>query len=457
MARIIDRVNGFVHSIQQLQALSDEACNLRLLSDRALYVLQNLATKDVGFYARYGTILDEGRYDPVRPGTTEASYVDDAQNLIREELQDMTIENALSQIAQAITLLANSQCCPNDGSSGSGETETGGTENIDNGSDSPDTEKWPTYAEYDQDKCNRAAGIINQFQEDINNIETLNWVGILALPIGQALLLLAGALLTPIPGDEIIALLAVLTTLAGGVAPVIAVVKAAIVTVKDDMICDLYNAPDVATAKADARATITTEIEAQSSGAIEVAAKLMAVMFLTNNSLNKLFDPGTTYDYPAHDCTACGQGGTIFWPFDADQEGWTFEDISVNGGSASGSWDAPNQGLKVDFSTDGSPGSTGLGRWKSPEILLPVGTAPKVTIPHTGPSDLLTTALNCRVVFTDDDFETAQILPTGPGTAVFNFTTVKDVKQVWFEIGRTANNITADMIALSVTLQDAGP
>lgn len=453
MSLPINRARGFVHDIEFLSGLSDEPCNVRLLSDRSLYVMQNLASKDVGFYARYGTIIDQGQYIPVENGTTNAELVDTTQDLIRKELQDLSLEQGLIKIADAIEFLALNQCCPSDGSGGSGENEGSASSGQDNGVDSPDPTKWPTYQEYKADKCNRATGIINQFQEDINNFEQLNWVGLLALPIGEALILLAATLITPIPGDEILGVLAVISTLAGGVLPVVAVVKSSIVNVKDDLICNLYEAPDVSTAKADSRATLQAEIDAQSSGIVQAAASLMGNMFLTNNSLNKLFDPDALFDYPTADCSNCAQQGDEDWNFEFNQEGWTFSDDSNVNGSAQGVYDAAGEALRTDFQYNTSPNATGLGRWTSPVISFPITSLPRVTVEHNAPSDAIGTAISCFMQFQSSPQEFKGVVVSSAGTAVLNFTTNDTVVGMFIQVGRSNGPVGGPAVDADMNLE----
>ncbi len=106
--KLIRNVNGFVHDIGQVETLSDEANNMRLLSDRSLYLLQNLSGLDVTFLSRYGEILTGGYYLPVEEGSSEASTVEGAIDIIRRDLNDMSVEETLECICEQLQSIAAS-------------------------------------------------------------------------------------------------------------------------------------------------------------------------------------------------------------------------------------------------------------------------------------------------------------------------------------------------------------
>lgn len=84
--RVIKNARGFVHDIEAVKVLSEESCNLRFLSDRTLYILQNLAYLDTAFHSRYGTILEGGIYTPVDPISSDGQVVDNANYNLSQEL-----------------------------------------------------------------------------------------------------------------------------------------------------------------------------------------------------------------------------------------------------------------------------------------------------------------------------------------------------------------------------------
>lgn len=67
-----DRPRGSVHNLQQCLTLKDTGCNILILSDASLYVIQNWLAMDIEFKARWADeILDKG-YKPI--ATTSANY-----------------------------------------------------------------------------------------------------------------------------------------------------------------------------------------------------------------------------------------------------------------------------------------------------------------------------------------------------------------------------------------------
>lgn len=163
MARkLLSRVGGFVHDIVTVASLSDEPNNIRLLSDRSLYILQNLSAEDVTFLSRYGEILTGDFYFPVLPGTSEASDVEDAIDIIRRDLNSMAVEELLECICQKLTVLAEVQVkiggsIETAGQSGGTDVDVGplsaGSASIGEGGQFPDNES------YQGAKCSTANGI----------------------------------------------------------------------------------------------------------------------------------------------------------------------------------------------------------------------------------------------------------------------------------------------------------
>lgn len=111
----ISSVDGFVHDIDHISGLSADKCNMLFLSDRSLYVLQNLAGYDVGFYSRYGVIFGGGRYTPVTEGGPDEPLLIDTISLIRQELSMDCLTDligAMNGLAGAVRAAgAGSSCC----------------------------------------------------------------------------------------------------------------------------------------------------------------------------------------------------------------------------------------------------------------------------------------------------------------------------------------------------------
>lgn len=129
-SKSIAKVSGFVQDIDTLRDLSTDACNMVFLSDRSLYCLQNLASKEVGFYSRYGVILAGGRYMPVTSGDADEGLVIDVINGIKGELSMGCLEDLITAITGlngAISSAATaSSCCSTTGDVVQEDGEEGG-------------------------------------------------------------------------------------------------------------------------------------------------------------------------------------------------------------------------------------------------------------------------------------------------------------------------------------------
>lgn len=160
--KLLSRVGGFVHDIVTVAGLSDEPSNIRLLSDRSLYILQNLSAEDVTYLSRYGEILTGDFYLPVLAGTSQAGDVEDAIDIIRRDLNSMAVEELLECICQKLTVLAEVQVkiggsIETAGQSGGTDVDVGpltsGNTSIGEGGQFPDNES------YQGAKCSAANGI----------------------------------------------------------------------------------------------------------------------------------------------------------------------------------------------------------------------------------------------------------------------------------------------------------
>lgn len=113
--KLITSASGFVQDIDQISVLSSGRTNARVLSDRTLYILQNLANLDVNFPTRYGTIEDGGLYIPIGSSGTDFETFTTVGDAVRRDLSDMTFEQSLecicSQLSEIAGTLASSGSC----------------------------------------------------------------------------------------------------------------------------------------------------------------------------------------------------------------------------------------------------------------------------------------------------------------------------------------------------------
>ena len=99
--RNLARVGGSVHDVAYLDTLNPDDCHVIVLSERSLYILNNLSLGEVGYLARYAKqYLPGNLFVPVEVGDEWEEFVRDAQNAFGLEVMDMTCD-----IVGAIELL----------------------------------------------------------------------------------------------------------------------------------------------------------------------------------------------------------------------------------------------------------------------------------------------------------------------------------------------------------------
>lgn len=131
--QLLTAVRGFVHSIEEISGLSGNRTNARVLSDKSLYVLQNLANYDAGFVSRYGTIEDGEVYIPIEDNGTNFEEFTNTVYAVRRDLSDMSFEESLTCICAqlsniAATMSSNASCgCTVGEGADTGEGEEGGS------------------------------------------------------------------------------------------------------------------------------------------------------------------------------------------------------------------------------------------------------------------------------------------------------------------------------------------
>lgn len=114
MPRIIpwDRPRGSVHNVARALSLVDDgSCNVLLVSDATLYVLQNYMALDVEFKSRWVDQVFDNGYYPIEESSANYSAWVDLINLIQSEVTDVTcdLEPYLSRIAAALEAMQPAQ------------------------------------------------------------------------------------------------------------------------------------------------------------------------------------------------------------------------------------------------------------------------------------------------------------------------------------------------------------
>jgi len=213
-----DRPRGTIHDLRHIEGLESEPCHLICLSERSLYILQNLVAMDALFEARYATSLQEGGYNAVdsESGSDYQLFLS-VTNQLQLEVIDMacdiqagleSIGNGLQAIAQSMGGGGGGGGCPSIGSPvfncivnlddqdliGPPDQDIGDPE-VD-----PPPEGFETWAEYYDYKC-RAAHFIWSLERKhmvaLRNFEGLTVVASIVSPVIAGLIGVLPAAMTP--------------------------------------------------------------------------------------------------------------------------------------------------------------------------------------------------------------------------------------------------------------------
>lgn len=443
--RLLSRVGGFVHDINTVASLSDEPNNVRLLSDRSLYILQNLSQEDITFLSRYGVMITGDLYLPVLPGSAEASDVEDAIDLIRRDLNSMAIDDLLECVCEAVRLLGEQ------GASGSQEIEStmsDGEVSVGEGQQFPDQEA------YFDAKCNVANGIYDTVLGTVTWLKD-NDIDLLAGVFGGVTSGLIVGLLGAGPlGWATVLVGSVLAGMAGFLIKYslsFEDLEDALVDVHDESVLALYNASNSVTAEAEFLAAI----ESSSVPTTPIERGLVALM-LTSDVLNQLFAPRSDVAvYASPSPVDCGGALLQVWTFLADVEGWTFRDDSVPPSTASGAYDAGDEALAVTMTAAGGGSRPKTeGTWFITGLAIVAPSASSLQIDFSETSDGVTGAGELRLIFSDatELFWSGEI-GIGAGVKVLTMPEAKTVEEVEISFARTTvtpGTYTRDLLEVRI-------
>lgn len=438
--REISKVGGFVHDINTVSSLSDEPNNMRLLSDRSLYILQNLSLEDVTFLSRYGEILAGDLYLPVTAGSSEEGDVEDAVDLIRRDLNSMAVEQLLDCICQATTELVKLGVLAGqkvEVAASDGEVDVG-----------PD-EQFPDQESYLVAKCNAANAIYDTVLGTVQWLETNN-IDLLGGVLGGMTTALAMGLLISGPVGWAVTLAAV--TITGITTYLISNVidfadlEAALIDVHDELVLSLFNASNTITA----RSAFMAEIAASSEPTTAAERDLVGLM-LSSDLLNLLFTPRQDVGvYQSPSPVDCGSALLQVWSFVASGEGWSFRDDSTGAYSASGVWYSPNEAWQMNLIGPGTgtgPRAEGTILITGLSIAVPAGSS--VQMDHSATSDGVKGSRKVKVIFSDLTSEEVQPASTAAAsTVVLTLPDAKTIAEIEISLGRNwqfAFNITRDV------------
>ncbi len=316
--RDIESVGGAIHDVARLKSMDDGPCNVVLVSERTLNIIQNYAIDEATYTSRYGVEFKGGDYVPVDPEHTDYEFVLGVIRAYRNEVNDMTCDlvAAIAGLTATISASATADCACQIGS----DVETTDGEE---GGDLPDPVNGQEYTEpspISDRKC-KAANYIHQGIRDIVNELKLNRADQYSFAGLQFVL----TLVTTVIGGLVAGPFGVLVgaVVGSGLSMALSLFKgsfsltillAAITADEQAAVCALYEATSASIARADYLQVLDDE------GATSVELEFIGHL-LSNNILNLLFfEWGDSEDaidnvVAEQTCTACAPPAGCPWVF----------------------------------------------------------------------------------------------------------------------------------------------
>ena len=459
--RVINRAAGFVHDIEQVALLSDVASNMRLLSDRSLYILQNLSGEDVTFLSRYGEIETGGYYLPVEAGSDDAETVYDAVNLIRRDLNDMTVEDTLACICEQLKGIAGAISAAQTGSEECSIGSDVETSNGEEGGDLPDPVNGIEYEEPSgivNRKCKASNYIHGAVVEVVNELRLnradkyafagLAFVlSIVSVTMGGLILGPFGLLLGAVSG----AFLAMATML---LKESFSLTNLYGILVSDETadICALFEATTASGARTAYKAVLA------GNGASSIELEFIGYL-LTNNLLNLLFfawgDSEDAIDNAViiHNCAFCAQV-LESWTFPSDAQSWTFQDDSTPPSTASMAYNGTAEALRNSHDVKQIPNSVARCTDLSPALSYENDGDIKITVNYGAPSDDVLTAIRVLAEFDTEPDESDLDVFTEAGQISYTFTTVDEIERVTVQTSRGQGGSPVEQWVFDVDVLD---
>lgn len=306
MKNVIDE-KRVTFNYDQLALYSETDIGLFCLSDRDLSMILSclrVAMWSARWYGDDGKRLREtGRQADLEIAITYTERLID--RLMTDSCNDLaqTFDNLITALQQISSPSAGCGC----GSAGAGSTDVGGSvSDWGDINDPPDPDTPPdgfdTWTEYRTYKCDVATQILNNLISDIQWFKSVDLVS-------MTLVGLALGLLTPVPGDEMFALLTVLIAISGLGAALLDDAEDSLTNHYDDLLCALYQANNASQAETDFKDTLHDAIDTEADNIANAAyLKLMFDLMTNFISINRLFDRDLLGEgsLPTGDCSDCG-------------------------------------------------------------------------------------------------------------------------------------------------------
>lgn len=313
-------VRGAIHDVARLKEMSG-TCNVVVVSDATLNIIQNYAIDEIAFLSRFGVEFDGGYYVPVDKEHSDYEFVLDTIRQYRLEVNDMTcdlvsalqgvsvsIDNAAATMAACCDKMAERSSQDQDDIPHDGEISVG-----------QPGDQFPDQTSYFNAKCSAANAIYDTVHDYTWELgEQIDTIG-LGVGITSGLVAIA-----TIAGPASWAIFGVSSVLVAVAYHVIsfslsyADMRNALEDVHEEIVLALYNASDTETA----RAGFMTELEAATPTLTSAEYALIRIM-LADKFLNQLFVPREdTAVYVSPDPVTCG-GWAHTFDFTISAQGWT--------------------------------------------------------------------------------------------------------------------------------------
>lgn len=229
---------------------------------------------------------------------TPAGYIgvdldqfDKIDSEISKFLGDTDNMNFCDEIVTILSSISNNLAgsgCECGGAGAGGVIETPSTENpgVPGNPQGGDTVPpgFADFAEYNIYKCDVAEWIVQQVENDLNWFQATNFVTL-------ATTAFIAALLTPIPGDEIIALMGLLVSLAlqGVATQGIGDMKNAVSNNRDAILCSMYAAANATSSGSKLTNVISDAIDIETTALYAPLLKSILGKMFNANNLNRLY------------------------------------------------------------------------------------------------------------------------------------------------------------------------
>lgn len=244
-------------------------------------------------------------------------------NLHLEEVIMACNDTGLAQIASALMLLAQNQCCGEGGqgigSGGAGSTEPALNPTLEGDplTDEP-PEGFETWEEFYHDKCAIAWDILEKLRHDIGEMAIMNIANMSLSGFGA---IIAISFATPIPFDDIIAIAALLLAVAWEI--VLATTLSILNDNEEELVCELYNGQSSGLCRDATLSKFGSFCDSAGIDPIETFAMKTLMAYMLNPMVtNRLFTKDLTRIWTTKDCSNCVQ---------CEELTFEFEDSSTDG------------------------------------------------------------------------------------------------------------------------------